>query len=61
MARKILTLMALAFVLGAVGACFDSTAPQQIPEKEENPGHDKGQPPRTGFLIMPGDAGGLFV
>jgi hypothetical protein len=48
MAKRFWTLMALAFVLGTAGACFDSTAPDRIPESEENEGNDKGETPRPG-------------
>jgi hypothetical protein len=62
MTRKRLTLLALALALAGAGACSDSTAPKTIPEGED--GSEKkseNRPPKTGFLILPGEDGVLLV
>jgi hypothetical protein len=51
-------LLVLALVLAGAGACSDSTAPGRVPDEPEDP---KQQPPKTGFLILPGEGGALLV
>jgi hypothetical protein len=58
MIRKRVMLLALALVLAGAGACSDSTAPSTIPDEPEDP---KKIPPKTGFLILPGEGGALLV
>ncbi|UCF41144.1 MAG: hypothetical protein JSW43_02075 [Gemmatimonadota bacterium] len=62
MTRKRLTLLVLALALAGAGACTDSTAPTHVPEGEDaaNKKAEK-RPPKTGFLILPGERGALLV